>query len=80
MTGEVDLRIEEIIDLAMQDTVPFKAISDQFGLTTDEVVAIMRKHLSHNAYRRWKERRGIAAFRKQSSEKPQKHRVHAVKC
>jgi uncharacterized protein (TIGR03643 family) len=72
------LNIEEIVDLAMQDTVPFKAISDQFGMTADEVVAIMRKHLSSHSYKRWKERRGLPAFRKQSSEKPQKHRVRST--
>ena len=74
--GELD--IEEIVDLAMQDTVPFAAISDQFGLTADDVVAIMRKHLSYNSYKRWKERRGLPAFRKQSSMKAQKHRIRST--
>ncbi len=71
--------ISEIIDLAMQDTVPFKAISDQFGITADNIVAIMRKNLSKNSYRRWKERRKLPAFRKHSALKPVKHRVHATK-
>ena len=71
--------LEEIIDLAMQDTVAFSAISEQFGITPDEIVAIMRKNLSQNSYRRWKERRGLAAFRKNSPHKAVKHRVHATK-
>ncbi|MEN9824609.1 MAG: hypothetical protein RI953_354 [Pseudomonadota bacterium] len=78
MNENIDPRTEEIVDLAMQDTVPLKAISDQFGLTGDEIVALMRKQLSPNSYRRWKERRGLPAFRKQSREKPKKHRVHAT--
>ena len=68
-------RLEEIIDLAMQDTVPFAAICVQFDLTTDEVVAIMRKNLSAHSYRRWKERRQLASFRKHSTQKPTKHRT-----
>jgi uncharacterized protein (TIGR03643 family) len=72
------LRIEEIIDLAMQDTVSFQAISEQFGITVDEVVAVMRKNLNRSSYRRWKERRSLASFRKHSSEKPTKHRTRTI--
>lgn len=78
MVQKIDPRIEEIVDLAMQDTVPLRAIADQFGLTVDEVVGVMRKQLAANSYKRWKERRNLPAFRKQSREKPTKHRVHAT--
>jgi uncharacterized protein (TIGR03643 family) len=64
------MQIEEIVDLAMQDSVPFQAISDQFGLTVDEIVALMRATLRPRSYLRWKERRSLAAFRKHSSTKP----------
>ena len=70
--------IEEIIDLAMQDTVPCAAISQQFGISPDEIVSIMRKHLTESSYRRWKQRRQLSAFRKHSTLKPKKHRVHAT--
>lgn len=78
MDEKIDPRTDEIVDLAMQDTVPLRAIADQFGLTVDEVVAVMRKNLAPNSYKRWKERRNFPAFRKQSREKPTKHRVHAT--
>jgi uncharacterized protein (TIGR03643 family) len=68
-------QIEEIIDLAMQDSVPFEKISAQFQLTADEIVSIMRTHLKLKSYVRWKERRGLASFRKHSAVEPDIFRV-----
>lgn len=73
-----DIEIEELTDLSMQDTVPLKSIALQFGLTVDQVVAQMRKRLKRNSYIRWKERRNLKSFRKQSRQKATKHRVHST--
>ena len=64
--------LEAIVDLAMQDSVPFSAICAQYSMTTDEVVALMRKSLKKSSYRRWKERRQLGAFRKQKPREQQK--------
>ena len=37
--------ISRIIEMAWEDRTPFDAIEDQFGLSHDDVVNLMRKNL-----------------------------------
>ena len=48
--------IEQIILMAWGDTIPFETIKIEYGLTENQVRALMRKHQSEKTYRRWRER------------------------
>jgi uncharacterized protein (TIGR03643 family) len=51
-----DIDIEQIILMAWGDTIPFETIKLEYGLTENQVRALMRKHQSEKTYRRWRER------------------------
>ena len=51
-----EIDIEQIILMAWGDTIPFEAIMREYGLTENQVRALMRKHQSEKTYRRWRER------------------------
>jgi uncharacterized protein (TIGR03643 family) len=51
-----DIDIEQIILMAWGDTIPFETITREYGLTENQVRALMRKHQSEKTYRRWRER------------------------
>jgi uncharacterized protein (TIGR03643 family) len=48
--------IEEIVKLAWADDIPFTTISKEYGLTENQIVALMRKHQSPRTYVRWRQR------------------------
>lgn len=48
--------IEQIILMAWGDTISFEAITREYGLTHNEIVALMRKNQSFKTYTRWRER------------------------
>ncbi len=48
--------IEQIILMAWGDTIPFEVLSREYGLTENQVRALMRKHQSEKTYRRRRER------------------------
>ena len=47
---------DRIIQMAWEDRTPFEAIYGQFGLTEAEVIALMRRELKANSFRRWRRR------------------------
>jgi uncharacterized protein (TIGR03643 family) len=47
---------EQIILMAWGDTIPFETIRIEYGLTENQIRALMRKHQSEKTYRRWRER------------------------
>jgi len=51
-----DIQIDRIIEMAWEDRTPFDAIEYQFGLTEDNVKALMKKHLKFNSYKLWRKR------------------------
>ncbi len=51
-----DIDIEQIILMAWGDTIPFETITLEYGLTENQVRALMRKHQSEKTYCRWRER------------------------
>lgn len=52
--SEVD--IDRIIEMAWEDRTPFDAIEAQFGLTEQEVIAVMRREMKPSSWRMWRER------------------------
>lgn len=48
--------IEQIILMAWGDTITFETITREYGLTQNEVRALMQKHQSPKTYIRWRER------------------------
>jgi uncharacterized protein (TIGR03643 family) len=51
-----DIQIDRIIEMAWEDRTPFDAIEYQFGLTEDNVKALMKKHLKFSSYKLWRKR------------------------
>ena len=56
MNELTEIDIEQIILMAWGDTIPFEVIAREYGLTENQVRALMRKHQSQKTYRRWRER------------------------
>ncbi|HMQ50150.1 MAG TPA: TIGR03643 family protein [Saprospiraceae bacterium] len=48
--------IDRIIEMAWEDRTPFEAISFQFGISEQEVVALMRRELKPGSFKKWRER------------------------
>ena len=42
--------------MAWEDRTPFEAIETQFGLKEKHVIALMRRWLKPNSFRRWRKR------------------------
>ncbi|MFC4291584.1 TIGR03643 family protein [Sphingorhabdus arenilitoris] len=51
-----DAQISEIIEMALSDHVSFAAITAQYGVSADQVKAIMRGNLKPGSYRAWRKR------------------------
>ena len=51
-----EIQIDRIIEMAWEDRTPFDAIKFQFGLTEDNVKALMKKELKFRSYKLWRER------------------------
>lgn len=47
---------DRIIEMAWEDRTPFEAIKIQFGLTENDVVALMRKELKRSSFNLWRKR------------------------
>lgn len=54
--GMKEEELDRIIEMAWEDRTPFEAIYFQFGLTEQEVIALMRKELSLRSFRNWRKR------------------------
>ena len=54
--------VSAVIGMAWQDDTPFEAMALQFGLSEDQVIALMRAHLKARSFRVWRMRvRGRAS-------------------
>jgi uncharacterized protein (TIGR03643 family) len=56
MTELTQPQISEIIEMALSDHTSFAAIKLQYGLSADQVKAIMRSNLKPGSYRVWRKR------------------------
>ena len=50
------ISVDRIIEMAWEDRTTFEAIQYQFGLSEDEVVALMRKEMKASSFRMWRKR------------------------
>ena len=47
---------DRIIEMAWEDRTPFEAIKYQFGLSEQDVIALMRRELKRSSFNRWRNR------------------------
>lgn len=69
--------IDRIIEMAWEDRTTFDAIKVQFGLSENEVKAIMKKHLKFKSYKLWRER---ASTCKTKHAKTRNASINRFKC
>ncbi|WP_452222644.1 TIGR03643 family protein [Lacinutrix chionoecetis] len=48
--------IDRIIEMAWEDRTPFDAITFQFHIKEQEIIAIMRNKLKHSSFKLWRAR------------------------
>ena len=48
--------IDRIVEMAWEDRTPFDAITDQFGLTESEIIALMRHKMKSSSWSMWRAR------------------------
>ena len=48
--------IDRVIEMAWEDRTPFEAIAYQFGVSEQEVIALMRQSLKPSSFRLWRRR------------------------
>lgn len=48
--------IDRVIEMAWEDRTPFDAILTQFGLSEDEVKALMKREMKPSSWRMWRAR------------------------
>lgn len=48
--------IDRIIEMAWEDRTPFEAIEQQFGLSEQAVITLLRRELQAASWRRWRAR------------------------
>jgi uncharacterized protein (TIGR03643 family) len=59
MLNELPLNAEttdRIIEMAWEDRTPFDAIEQQFGLSEQAVIELMRRELKRSSFERWRAR------------------------
>ncbi len=50
------VQLDRVIEMAWEDRTPFEAIRFQFGLSEEQVRALMKKELRMGSYKRWRSR------------------------
>lgn len=50
------IEIDRVIEMAWEDRTPFEAITYQFGLSEQDVIALMRKEMKPSSFRMWRTR------------------------
>ena len=51
-----DRDVDRIIQMCWEDRTPFDAISDQFKLTENQIISVMRNNLKKSSFLRWMKR------------------------
>lgn len=51
-----DREIDRIIEMAWEDRTPFDAITEQFGISEQEVITLMRQQMKPSSFRMWRAR------------------------
>lgn len=69
--------IDRIIEMAWEDRTSFDAIRQQFGLTEQEVIELMRKEMKLSSFKLWRQR---VQGRKTKHEKLLANTITRFKC
>ena len=48
--------VDRIIQMCWEDRTPFDAIADQFNLTENQIISVMRNNLKKSSFVRWRKR------------------------
>jgi len=48
--------VDRIIQMCWEDRTPFDVISDQFKLTENQIISVMRNNLKKSSFVRWRKR------------------------
>ena len=48
--------VDRIIQMCWEDRTPFDVISDQFKLTENQIISVMRNNLKKSSFIRWRKR------------------------
>ncbi len=62
---------DRIIGMAWEDRTPFEAIKFQFGLTEQEVIALMRATLKRSSFNLWRKRVNEGISMKHLKKRPE---------
>jgi len=49
-------QIERVVSMAQEEKKPFEVLKEEFGITENEVIEIMRKRLSKDNFEMWKKK------------------------
>ena len=69
--------LDRIIEMAWEDRTPFDAIKDQFGLSEQEVITLMRREMKRSSFNLWRAR---VQGRKTKHRKTRGEDVDRFKC
>lgn len=56
MVKFTEIEIDRIIEMAWEDRTTFEAITLQFGLKEQDVIALMRKEMKSSSFKMWRKR------------------------
>ena len=48
--------VDRIIQMCWEDRTPFDAFSDQFNITENQIISVMRNNLKKSSFVRWRKR------------------------
>ena len=69
--------LDRIIEMAWEDRTPFDAIKDQFGLSEQEIITLMRREMKRSSFNLWRAR---VQGRKTKHRKTRGEEVDRFKC
>ncbi|RTL51237.1 MAG: TIGR03643 family protein [Sphingobacteriales bacterium] len=61
---------DRIFEMAWEDRTPFEAIAFQFGLTEQDVIVLMRRHLKRSSFHLWRKRVNSCISKKHLHKRP----------
>ena len=73
------ISVDRIIEMAWEDRTTFEAIQYQFGLSEDEVVALMRKEMKASSFRMWRKRVSGRKTKHASTNSSNRFKAHCHK-
>ncbi len=51
-----EAELSRIIEMAWEDRTPFDAIAASHGISEQQVIALMRRHLKESSFKSWRKR------------------------